>query len=262
MPGVLPPMMHPTTSLEAAVSNNTLGVGYSAAGFLVFYMMGVSKVLQQLGIIKQGHVRTAGSSIGALVQVRSTSSTVCTPHSHPPPLHTHPHSQTLACTCQGMHGACARVCMCMHACMHSACISTHAQHTLNTNTHRRAHKHACTLATPTHFDLHTHQTLLSTAGRPQPLISYHTLSRLPAWPHRALDTWGRASMRCTHAHACAYKIERDTHTHSYKHTDAHACIHTRIHSRMHNTHCTHAHNHNRLQTHMCLQQHPMPCVNT
>jgi hypothetical protein len=64
----LPPIVQNTSSLLEAVHTNNLGVGYAAGGFLVFYFLGVSKVLQQLGVVRRGAVRTAGSSIGALVQ--------------------------------------------------------------------------------------------------------------------------------------------------------------------------------------------------
>lgn len=67
-PGPLPPLLTPTTTLQQAVRGGTLGVGYAGGGFLVFYYIGVSKVLQQLGIIKPGEVKTAGASIGVLAQ--------------------------------------------------------------------------------------------------------------------------------------------------------------------------------------------------
>ncbi|GBF99868.1 hypothetical protein Rsub_12508 [Raphidocelis subcapitata] len=67
--GPLPPLMHNTTSLQAAVSGGTFGMGYSAGGFMVAYFVGVSKVLQQLGIIKVGKTKTAGSSSGGLAQL-------------------------------------------------------------------------------------------------------------------------------------------------------------------------------------------------
>ncbi|KIZ04622.1 hypothetical protein MNEG_3337 [Monoraphidium neglectum] len=57
---------HNTTSLQLAVKQNTLGVGYAGAGFLLFYYVGVSKVLQQLGVIKPGHTKIAGASAGIL----------------------------------------------------------------------------------------------------------------------------------------------------------------------------------------------------
>lgn len=55
-----------TTSLSVAMSHNTLGVGYAGAGFLLFYYIGVSQVLQQLGVIKPGRTKTAGASGGIL----------------------------------------------------------------------------------------------------------------------------------------------------------------------------------------------------
>lgn len=67
--GPLPPLYQNTTSLTAAVSGGTLGVGYSAGGYLVAYFVGVSKVLQQLGIVKKGETKTAGSSAGGLAQL-------------------------------------------------------------------------------------------------------------------------------------------------------------------------------------------------
>ncbi|KAI8469754.1 MAG: hypothetical protein J3K34DRAFT_274428 [Monoraphidium minutum] len=57
---------HNTTSLRAAMQQNTLGVGYAGAGFLLFYYIGVSKVLQQLGIIRPGHTKIAGASAGVI----------------------------------------------------------------------------------------------------------------------------------------------------------------------------------------------------
>lgn len=66
--GPLPPLLHNTTSLEAAVSRGTLSTGYASGGFLVFYYIGVSKVLQQLGIVKPGKTLSAGTSIGSLAQ--------------------------------------------------------------------------------------------------------------------------------------------------------------------------------------------------
>jgi hypothetical protein len=41
----------------------------SGGGFLFLYFIGVSKALQQLGIVRPGSVRTAGASIGAVVQL-------------------------------------------------------------------------------------------------------------------------------------------------------------------------------------------------
>ena len=41
----------------------------SGGGFLLLYFIGVSKALQQLGIVCPGSVRTAGASIGAVVQL-------------------------------------------------------------------------------------------------------------------------------------------------------------------------------------------------
>ncbi|KAI8477175.1 MAG: hypothetical protein J3K34DRAFT_515855 [Monoraphidium minutum] len=66
--GPLPPLITPTTSLEQAVRGGSLGVGYGGGGFLVFYYIGISKILHQLGIIKPGSVKTAGASIGVLAQ--------------------------------------------------------------------------------------------------------------------------------------------------------------------------------------------------
>ncbi|GBF98853.1 hypothetical protein Rsub_11457 [Raphidocelis subcapitata] len=64
--GPLPPLVAPTSSLEHAVAHKSLGVGVASGGFLVFYYMGIFKVLQQLGLIREGEVRTAGVSIGSL----------------------------------------------------------------------------------------------------------------------------------------------------------------------------------------------------
>lgn len=64
----LPPLLHNTTPLEAAVRAGTLGTGYASGGFLVFYYIGVSKVLQQLGIVRPGITKSAGTSIGSIVQ--------------------------------------------------------------------------------------------------------------------------------------------------------------------------------------------------
>jgi hypothetical protein len=64
--GPLPPLVAPTSSLEHAVAHKTLGVGVASGGFLVFYYIGIFKVLQQLGLIREGEVRTAGVSIGSL----------------------------------------------------------------------------------------------------------------------------------------------------------------------------------------------------
>ncbi|KAI8477174.1 MAG: hypothetical protein J3K34DRAFT_398511 [Monoraphidium minutum] len=66
--GPLPPLLTPTTSLAQAVRGGTLGVGYAGGGFLIFYYLGVSKILHQLGIIKPGEVKTAGASAGVLAQ--------------------------------------------------------------------------------------------------------------------------------------------------------------------------------------------------
>ncbi|KAI8475765.1 MAG: hypothetical protein J3K34DRAFT_456133 [Monoraphidium minutum] len=64
----LPPLVQPTTTLQQAVDGNTMGVGYAAGGFMVFYYIGVSKILQQLGVLKPGTYKTAGSSVGVLAQ--------------------------------------------------------------------------------------------------------------------------------------------------------------------------------------------------
>lgn len=65
--GVLPPLLNPTTSMQQAIADGTLGVGFAAAGFLVFYMVGVNLALNRAGVISPGAVRSAGSSIGALL---------------------------------------------------------------------------------------------------------------------------------------------------------------------------------------------------
>ncbi|KAI8468390.1 MAG: hypothetical protein J3K34DRAFT_459882 [Monoraphidium minutum] len=64
--GPLPPLWANTTSIETAVKGGTLGVGYSGSGLLLFYFIGVSKVLQQLGVIKPGTTRVAGTSGGII----------------------------------------------------------------------------------------------------------------------------------------------------------------------------------------------------
>eukprot|EP00877_Chromochloris_zofingiensis_P005242 jgi/Chrzof1/14719/Cz09g13100.t1 len=56
--------IHPAVT---ALQNGSLGVGFSAAGFFVFYFWGVMSVLQELGVIKPGETKLAGVSSGAIV---------------------------------------------------------------------------------------------------------------------------------------------------------------------------------------------------
>ncbi|GBF88176.1 hypothetical protein Rsub_00888 [Raphidocelis subcapitata] len=67
--GPLAALLQPSLSLADAVNSGNVGVGYAGGGFLVLYFLGVSKTLQQLGIARPGSVRTAGASVGALVQL-------------------------------------------------------------------------------------------------------------------------------------------------------------------------------------------------
>ncbi|GBF91101.1 hypothetical protein Rsub_04770 [Raphidocelis subcapitata] len=62
----LAPLFANTTSLQAAVARGSFGVGYGGCGFLLFYYIGVSKVLQQLGVIKPGSTKIAATSAGML----------------------------------------------------------------------------------------------------------------------------------------------------------------------------------------------------
>ncbi|GBF89438.1 hypothetical protein Rsub_02010 [Raphidocelis subcapitata] len=67
-PAPLPPVRcgENTTSVQQAVAQGTLGVGYSGSGLLLFYFIGVSKVLQQLGVIKPGTTKVAATSGGII----------------------------------------------------------------------------------------------------------------------------------------------------------------------------------------------------
>eukprot|EP00879_Flechtneria_rotunda_P005584 GHRR01005878.1.p1 GENE.GHRR01005878.1~~GHRR01005878.1.p1 ORF type:complete len:317 (+),score=70.96 GHRR01005878.1:120-1070(+) len=53
------------TTPIAAFSNNTLGLGFSGSGFLLFYFIGVSSMLRSLGVINN-NTYLAGSSGGAI----------------------------------------------------------------------------------------------------------------------------------------------------------------------------------------------------
>ncbi|GBF88177.1 hypothetical protein Rsub_00889 [Raphidocelis subcapitata] len=67
--GPLAALLQPSLSLADAVNSGNVGISYAGGGFLVLYFLGVSKTLQQLGIARPGSVRTAGASVGALVQL-------------------------------------------------------------------------------------------------------------------------------------------------------------------------------------------------
>ncbi|KAI8477176.1 MAG: hypothetical protein J3K34DRAFT_105768 [Monoraphidium minutum] len=66
--GPLPPLLANTTSLAAAVAGRSLGTGYASGGFLVLYYIGVSKMLQQLGVVRVGETKSAGTSVGSIAQ--------------------------------------------------------------------------------------------------------------------------------------------------------------------------------------------------
>lgn len=56
----------PITAAVAAAHGGTLGIGFSGAGFLIPFFLGVMDVLSRQGILKP-EMPVAGASAGALV---------------------------------------------------------------------------------------------------------------------------------------------------------------------------------------------------